>query len=88
MITVIRQESHGMSGKRGNTWVFIYFFPAWVQSEGKKNKHGGTAQKWGQLLSLNLVAIKKLVAESSWQTGRIDTANRQMQLADKILQKI
>lgn len=45
-------------------------------------------KKQEQLLSLNLVAIKKLVAESSWQAGEIDTANRQMQLADKILQKI
>lgn len=87
MITVIQQESRGTSGKRGNTWVFISFFPAWIKEE-KKNKHGGTAQKWEQLLSLNLVAIKKLVAESSWQTGGIDIANRQMQLADKVLQKI
>lgn len=38
---------------------------AWIQSGGKKPKHGGTAQRCEQLLSLNLVAIKKLVAESS-----------------------
>lgn len=50
-----------------------------------KNKHGGTAQKQEQLLSLNLLAIKKMVAENSWQTGGIDTAKMQMQLADKNL---
>lgn len=38
---------------------------AWIQSGGKKSKHGGTAQQCEQFLSLNLVAIKKLVAESS-----------------------
>lgn len=38
---------------------------AWIQSGGKNPKHGGTAQQCEQLLSLNLVVIKKLVTESS-----------------------
>lgn len=69
------------------TPVSLYLFFLIEYKVRKKNKHGGTAQKC-ELLSLNLVAIKKLVAESSWQIGGIDTANRQRQLADKILQKI
>lgn len=70
------------------TPVSLYLFFLIEYKVREKTKHGGTAQKCEKLLSLNLVAIKKLVAESSWQIGGIDTANRQRQLADKILQKI
>lgn len=88
---------HHHSHSTGITWhdwkkrqhLCLYIFFSWLNTKwGKKNKHGGTAWKCEKLLCLNLVAIKKLVAESSWQTGGIDTANRQRQLADKILQKI
>lgn len=73
MITVTQQESHGTTGRDEAIPGVLCL---WIQSGWEKNPiHGGTARQCEQLLSLNLVAIKKLVAESSRQTGGIDTAN-------------
>lgn len=68
MITVTQQESHGTTGREEATSGSLCLVCLLGYKGGGGTKYGGTTQQCEQVLSLNFVTIKKLVAESSWQT--------------------